>query len=263
MGSTLSPSRPVALVTGGTRGIGLASAEALAARGFDLGISDMQGGTQAEAICASLAHKHGGRVVFSIGNLGNPDDHPAILAPALEAFGRIDCLVNNAGMGAPVRGDMLSLLPENFDTVMNVNLRGTMFLTQRVANHMLATEPLSGVSRSIVHITSVSAAMASPERLDYCISKAGLAMWSQGLALRLAPEGIAVFEVRPGIIRTDMTAGVAGKYDQAIAGGLVPMRRWGEGADIGSIVAALAEGGFGFATGSVIMADGGLSLPRL
>ena len=263
MGSTLSTSRPVALVTGGTRGIGLAIAEALAARGFDLSISGTKASAQAQAMCADLAQKHGGRVVFSAGNLGVLDDHPAIVAPALETFGRIDCLVNNAGMGAPVRGDVLALLPENFDSVMNVNLRGTMFLTQRVVNHMLATPSAPGVSRSILHITSVSATMASPERLDYCISKAGLAMWSQGLALRLAAEGIAVFEVRPGIIRTDMTAGVAGKYDQAIAGGLVPMCRWGEGADIGSIVAALAGGGFGFATGSVIMADGGLSLPRL
>ncbi|GGA03024.1 3-ketoacyl-ACP reductase [Elstera cyanobacteriorum] len=263
MSSCLSTSRPVALVTGGTRGIGLAIAEALAARGFDLGISSTKASAETEAICADLAQKHGARVVFSAGNLGVLDDHSAIVAPALEAFGRIDCLVNNAGMAAPVRGDVLALRPENFDSVVNVNLRGTMFLTQRVVNHMLATPSIPGVSRSILHITSVSAAMASPERLDYCISKAGLAMWSQGLALRLAGEGISVFEVRPGIIRTDMTAGVAGKYDQAIADGLVPMRRWGEGADISSIVAALAGGGFGFATGSVIMADGGLSLPRL
>ena len=130
-------------------------------------------------------------------------------------------------MGAVARGDLLDLLPENFDRVIGVNLRGTIFLTQAVARWMLA-HPAPDRPRSIVHVTSVSAALASPERLDYCISKAGLAMWSKGLALRLAPEGIAVFDVRPGIIRTDMTAGVAETYDRMIADGLVPARRWGE-----------------------------------
>ena len=184
------------------------------------------------------------------------------MARIVDRFGRIDCLVNNAGMGASLRGDVLDLLPENFDRVMGVNLRGTIFLTQAVARWMLA-HPAGDRPRSIVHVTSVSAALASPERLDYCISKAGLAMWSKGLALRLAPEGIAVFDVRPGIIRTDMTAGVADTYDRKIADGLVPARRWGEREDVARVVAALARGDFGFATGSVIDVDGGLGIPRL
>jgi NAD(P)-dependent dehydrogenase (short-subunit alcohol dehydrogenase family) len=145
---------------------------------------------------------------------------------------------------------------------MNVNLRGTLFLTQAAAKAMLE-QGAGSHPRAIVAITSVSAALASPERADYCVSKAGLSMAMQNFALRLASHGIAVFEVRPGIIRTDMTAPVAEKYDEAIGDGLVPMARWGEPADIGDVVAGLASGRFAFATGSVISADGGLSLPRL
>ncbi|TIU60264.1 MAG: SDR family oxidoreductase, partial [Mesorhizobium sp.] len=133
---------------------------------------------------------------------------------AMSAFGRIDCLVNNAGIGAVVRGDLLELKPENFDRALNINLRGTVFLSQAIAKAMLAAS--AGSARSIITITSVSANMASPERADYCISKAGLSMWVKNLALRLAPENIGVFEVRPGIIRTDMTAGVSAKYDALI-----------------------------------------------
>jgi NAD(P)-dependent dehydrogenase (short-subunit alcohol dehydrogenase family) len=144
---------------------------------------------------------------------------------------------------------------------LNINLRGTLFLSQAVAKAMLATPAVS--ARSIITITSVSAAMASPERADYCISKAGLSMWVKNLALRLAAEDIGVFEVRPGIIRTDMTSGVSAKYDALIEGGLVPAKRWGEAADVGAVVAALASGKFGFSTGSVIDVDGALSVPRL
>jgi len=145
---------------------------------------------------------------------------------------------------------------------MAVNLRGGLFLTQAVARAMLARVPPAG-PRTIVSITSVSAAMVSSNRTDYCISKAGMSMAMRAFALRLAPHAIAVFEVRPGIIRTAMTAAVAADYDPMIAEGLVPARRWGEPADIGSIIAGLASGQFAFATGSIIDADGGLSLPRL
>jgi NAD(P)-dependent dehydrogenase (short-subunit alcohol dehydrogenase family) len=177
-------------------------------------------------------------------------------------FGRIDCLVNNAGIASVVRGDFLDLDPANFDTIVATNLRGTIFFTQTVAKAMLAAGGEAN-PRSIVNITSVSSSLSSPERLDYCVTKAGLSAFSQGLALRLAETGIGVFEVRPGIIRSDMTAAVSGKYDALIEGGLVPMKRWGEPADIGAIVSALASGKFGFATGSVIDADGGLSIGRL
>ena len=253
------PERPVALVTGGRRGIGRAIAEALAACGFDLAVTDIA--DEADEALAAL-QALGAQAAFFRSDLAEVEAHGATLARVLERFGRVDCLVNNAGMAAVARGDVLDLTPENFDRVMDVNLRGTIFLTQAVARWMLA-HPAPEQARTIVHVTSVSAALASPERLDYCISKAGLAMWSRGLALRLAPEGIAVFDVRPGIIRTDMTAGVAAAYDRRIADGLVPARRWGERQDVASVVAALARGEFAFATGSVIDVDGGLAIPRL
>jgi NAD(P)-dependent dehydrogenase (short-subunit alcohol dehydrogenase family) len=258
----MTTARPVALVTGARRGIGLAIATALAARGFDLCVVDLGPPDEAvDRLRADLAC-HGGRVAYAAGDIGDLAMHRALVERAVAELGRIDCLVNNAGMGAVARGDVLDLLPENFDRVMAVNLRGTIFLTQAVVRWMLAN-PAEDRPRSIVHVTSVSAALASPERLDYCISKAGLAMWSKGLALRLAPEGIAVFDVRPGIIRTDMTAGVAGAYDRRITDGLVPARRWGEGRDVAGVVAALASGDFIFATGSVVDVDGGLGIPRL
>lgn len=253
------PDRPVALVTGGRRGIGRAITEALAAAGFDLAITDLAG--EADEAMAAL-RAHGAAAAFFQSDLADIAGHAATVGQIVDRFGRIDCLVNNAGMGAVARGDVLDLLPENFDRVIDVNLRGTIFLTQAVARWMLA-HPAPDRPRSIIHVTSVSAALASPERLDYCISKAGLAMWSKGLALRLAPDGIAVFDVRPGIIRTDMTAGVADTYDRKIADGLVPARRWGERQDVARVVAALARGEFAFATGSVIDVDGGLAIPRL
>jgi 3-oxoacyl-[acyl-carrier protein] reductase len=251
--------RPVALVTGARRGIGRAIAEALAGAGHDLAVTDVA--EEADDTLAALAAL-GADAAFHRCDVADLAAHAAMLAQVVDRFGRIDCLVNNAGIGAVVRGDVLDLRPESFDRVLAVNLRGTVFLTQAVARWMVA-HPDDEFPRSIVHVTSVSAALASPERLDYCISKAGLAMWSKGLALRLAPEGIAVFDVRPGIIRTDMTAGVAEVYDRKIADGLVPARRWGERQDVAGVVASLAGGAFRFATGSVIDVDGGLGIPRL
>jgi 3-oxoacyl-[acyl-carrier protein] reductase len=253
------PDRPVAMVTGARRGIGRAIAEALALSGFNLAITDVAD-EAGEALAAIAAN--GAEAAFFRSDLADLAAHAATLAQVLDRFGRLDCLVNNAGMGAVARGDLLDLAPENFDRVMSVNLRGTIFLTQAVARWMLGNPAPTRV-RTIVHVTSVSAALASPERLDYCISKAGLAMWSKGLALRLAAEGIAVFDVRPGIIRTDMTAGLAKTYDRKISDGLVPARRWGERQDVARVVAALARGEFAFATGSVIDVDGGLGIPRL
>jgi NAD(P)-dependent dehydrogenase (short-subunit alcohol dehydrogenase family) len=170
--------------------------------------------------------------------------------------------VSNAGIGAPVRGDCLDLVPANFDRVIDVNLRGGVFLSQAVARAMLAA-PASAYPRTLQFVTSVSADLASPERADYCVSKAGLSMWVKALALRLAADGIGVFEIRPGVIRTPMTDAVSAKYDARIADGLVPQARWGEGADIARVVAALASGAFAFSTGAVIPVDGALALPRL
>ena len=256
-----STERPVAVITGGLRGIGLGIAATLARAGYAIAITGIDAPDTAEATLADL-RSHDGDVMYLFADIADVAGHAETVEAVLQRFGRIDCLVNNAGIGAVVRGDFLELAPENFDRVMSTNLRGTVFFSQAVAKAMLAAASAPH-SRSVITITSVSAAASSPERLDYCISKAGLAAFCQGLALRLAETGIAVFDVRPGIIRTDMTAGVAAKYDAAIEGGLVPMKRWGEPADIGAICAALASGAFSFATGSVIGADGGLSIARL
>lgn len=251
--------RPAAIVTGGARGIGLACAEALADAGFDILVADL-----ADKPADELAKKISARrakFAYTRCDIADLAGHAPVVEATMRAFGRIDCLVNNAGVGAVARGDLLELKPENFDRALNVNLRGTVFLSQAVAKAMLANP--AGAAKSIITITSVSAEMASPERADYCVSKAGLSMWVKNLALRLAAENIGVFEIRPGIIRTDMTAGVSAKYDALIDGGLVPAKRWGEAADIGAVVAALASGKFGFSTGSVIDVDGALSVPRL
>jgi 3-oxoacyl-[acyl-carrier protein] reductase len=253
--------RPVALVTGARRGIGRACGEALARAGFDIAATDLvidAVARQAKAAFEAL----GAEVGFYVHDLAAIETHAELVSSIMTRFQRLDCLVNNAGRGAIARGDILGLRPENFDAVMDVNLRGSFFLTQAVASALLAA-PAAGHPRSIVTITSVSAEMVSPDRAEYCVSKAGLSMAMKAFATRLAPEGIAVFEVRPGIIRTEMTAPVAGRYDNLIAGGLVPARRWGEVGDVGAIVAGLASGQFAFATGSVVAVDGGLSLPRL
>jgi len=251
--------RPVAIVTGGARGIGLACAEALADAGFDILVADLA--ESADHGLAANITKRGAKFAYHRCDIADLDGHAALVDAALNAFGHVDCLVNNAGVGAVVRGDLLELKPENFDRALGINLRGTVFLSQAVARAMLATP--GDHPKSIITITSVSAEMASPERSDYCISKAGLSMWVKNLALRLAPENIGVFELRPGIIRTDMTAGVTAKYDALIDSGLVPAKRWGEASDIGAVVATLAGGKLGFSTGSIINVDGALSVPRL
>lgn len=251
--------RPAAIVTGGARGIGRACAEALAEAGFDIYIADLaeQPAAELEEAITSL----GARFAYGRCDISDVKHHEALADDCVGKLGGIDCLVNNAGVGAVVRGDMLSVTPENFDRVMGINLRGTVFLTNAVARAMLNANGKH--PRSIISITSVSADLVSPERADYCTSKAALSMWVKNLAVRLAPENIGVFEVRPGIIRTDMTAAVADKYDKLIAGGLVPSARWGEAGDVAAAVVSLASGKFGFATGTVVNVDGALSVPRL
>lgn len=258
---TARSERPVAVITGGRRGIGLGIAVDMAKAGYNIVITGIGEADTARDTVDELTAL-GGEVIYLQADVSDVGRHDATVHAILERFGRIDCLVNNAGMAAAVRGDFLGLTPENFDTIMATNLKGTVFFTQAVVKAMLVTGEVTH-ARSIINITSISAVASSPERLDYCISKAGLAAFSQGLALRLAETGIAVFEVRPGIIRTDMTSGVTAKYDGLIASGLVPMKRWGEASDLGAICTALASGSFAFATGSVIDADGGLSIARL
>jgi 3-oxoacyl-[acyl-carrier protein] reductase len=250
--------KPVALVTGARRGIGYAIASKLAMDGFDLYLADIG----ADNGAADRLRVHGGRVTYLQGDLSDTAVHEAWVAAIREGSARVDCLVNNAGMGAVSRGDVIELQPENFDRVMAVNLRGTAFLTLTVLRLMLE-QPSGTIPCSVINIGSVSATHVSIDRLDYCVSKAALAMWSKGLAVRFAKDGISVFEVRPGIVRSDMTAPVTAKYDRLIADGIVPAGRWGEGEDVAKVVASLASGAFAYATGSVIDVGGGLNINRL
>jgi NAD(P)-dependent dehydrogenase (short-subunit alcohol dehydrogenase family) len=250
---------PLALVTGGQQGIGLGVALALAQAGFRLALASLPA-ADSPVVAAALA-RLGPQTRYFPFDLNHADRAPALVEAVGAAMGPIACFVQNAGVPARVRGDMLDITPENFDAALGVNLRGAFFLAQAVARRMLA-EPAPHY-RSILFVTSVSASMASIERADYCISKAGASMARHALALRLAPHGIGVFELRPGVIDTDMTAGVRDAYSARIAGGLVPAGRWGRPADIGAVVAPIALGHMAFATGAVIPVDGGLSLERL
>ncbi|MCW5255142.1 3-ketoacyl-ACP reductase [Verminephrobacter aporrectodeae subsp. tuberculatae] len=254
--------RALAVVTGARRGIGAAIAIDLAAQGFDLAITDL-GPEGADATLDAIG-AHGGRARFFASDLAEVGAHPALVDAITDWGGPIVALVNNAGIGSPRRGDLLEVPPQAFDRVLGVNLRGTFFMTQAVARHMLQTPaPAAAPARSIVTLSSVSADMASVERAEYCLSKSGLSMLTKLFALRLAAAGIGVFEIRPGVIRTPMTQAVSADYDQRIAQGLVPMHRWGQPDDVARAVRALALGQLAFASGSVLCVDGALSIPRL
>ena len=257
---TKTKSRPVALVTGGRQGIGLAIVTRLAAAGFDIAFTARSSSdkcTEIIAQCETL----GARAKYIPSDLGDVSSHQTLVDQVVCWGGGLDCLVNNAGVGTLVRGDLLDLTTESFDHVIGVNLRGTLFLSQAVARWMLDNP--SDHYRSIISVSSVSALMASPERADYCMSKAALAMMTKSFALRFAADNIGVFELRPGIIQTGMTEAVSGKYDQRIADGLVPARRWGIPDDIGRALLPFAVGDMAFASGSAIELDGGLSINRL
>jgi NAD(P)-dependent dehydrogenase (short-subunit alcohol dehydrogenase family) len=250
--------RPVALITGGQQGIGLGIAEALAGAGF-LPVAAAELAEDSLAVIEAQARVPLMRYLrHDLQSIGNAQD---LLDRIERELGAVACYISNAGVPAKVRGDLLDLAPDSFDFVMGVNLRGAFFLAQEAARRMLAAP--SDSYRSMIFVTSVSAEMASVERAEYCISKAGASMMARLFALRLAPHGIGVFELRPGIIASAMTAAVHDTYTARIEGGLVPAGRWGEAADIGTVAAALASGQAAFATGAIIPVDGGLSIPRL
>jgi NAD(P)-dependent dehydrogenase (short-subunit alcohol dehydrogenase family) len=256
-------SNRTALVTGGTRGIGLGVARALARDRWDLAL----GGVRPDADVVDVIDElrtEGGAVHYLRGDLARADDRARIVAAVREHFGAVHALVNNAGRAPRVRADLLDATEASFEEVLRTNLQGPYFLTQAIARDQVARRRADpSFAASLVFVTSVSAEMASPNRGEYCVSKAGLSMAARLFAARLAEHGIPVFEVRPGIIATDMTAGVRDSYDRRIADGLVPERRWGEPDDVGRAVAALVRGDVPYATGTVIHVDGGLSIPRL
>jgi NAD(P)-dependent dehydrogenase (short-subunit alcohol dehydrogenase family) len=254
--------RRVALVTGGTRGIGLGVARSLAAEGFDLALCGLREEAQVAAVLAELRAK-GGEVRYLRADIALREDRERLLAGVRSAFSGLHLLVNNAGVAPAVRADLLEAGEESFDRLLSVNLKGPYFLTQAVARWMTEQKRQAGYQGAIVFVTSMSAETASPNRGEYCVSKAGLAMTARLFAVRLAGPGIPVYEVRPGIIHTDMTAAVAEAYDRLIGEGLIPQGRWGEPEDVGRVVAALARGDAAYSTGAVIMVDGGLTIPRL
>ena len=253
----------VALVTGAGRGIGRGIALALAERGWAV-VINYRGNAEAAQETAQAVAAAGGRPLLVQADVAQTADRERLLAETLAAFGRIDLLVNNAGMGPRQRMDLLEVSAASYDEVMAVNLKGPFFLTQAVAKAMLA-QLKSGATYApkVVNIGSISAYTASVNRAEYCISKAGMAMMTALFADRLANEGINVYEVRPGIIETDLTSVAKAKYDTLIAGGLTPIRRWGQPEDVAAAVVAIAEGYLSFSTGEVINVDGGFHLRRL
>jgi 3-oxoacyl-[acyl-carrier protein] reductase len=256
-------SKKVAFITGGSRGIGLGIAEELAQNGFDLAINGMR----SEREIGDTMHKlkaFGTEIIYCQGDISAKDERNIMLDKIKNHFGQLNLLVNNAGIAPRQRFDILEATEESFDEVISTNLKGTYFLTQAAANWMIQQKADNeNFIGKIINITSVSATVASVNRGDYCMSKAGLAMATQLFAVRLGEYGIPVYEVRPGVIQTDMTAGVTGKYDALIANGLTIQNRWGQPADVGKAVAAIAAGAFGYSTGQVFMVDGGMTIGRL
>lgn len=259
-------SRPVALVTGGTRGIGLGCALALARDGWDLAVC----GTRAESdIAAPLEgiRAAGAAAHYVRADISEDAAAEKLLAAVRERYGSLDLLVNNAGIAPRERRDILDATRESFDLLIRTNLRGPYFLTQAAARWMLERKKAAGAAPGragcIVFITSISATVASINRGEYCVSKAGLSMASLLWAARLADDGIPVYEVRPGIIKTDMTEAVRAKYDVLFEQGITLQRRWGTPEDVGRTVAMLARGDLPYSTGQVVMVDGGFSVRRL
>ncbi len=252
----------VAAVTGGGRGIGLGISTCLAKAGFDLAICGQR--EESEVTSLEGLRKLGVQVLYTKADVSKTLERENFLAAIKTRFGRLDILVNNAGIAPKVRADILEAGEESFDELIRVNLRGPYFLTQKAALWMIEQKKADPTFQAcIMNITSISATVASTNRGDYCLAKAALGMSNQLWSVRLAEYGILVYEIRPGIIKTDMTAGVTGKYDDLIAKGLVPQNRWGLPEDIGKAVAMLARGDLPYSTGQVLMVDGGMTLSRL
>ena len=255
--------KKIALITGGTRGIGLGIAMQLAKQGFNLAVN----GTREEDEVATTINELkalGVDVIYCRGSIASYTDRKDMIETIKEYFGALHVLVNNAGIAPRQRMDILETTEESYDEVMSTNLKGCYFLTQQAANWMITQKTSdAGFNGCIINIGSISATVASVNRGEYCLSKAGINMTTQLFAVRLGEYNIPVYEVRPGIIRTDMTAGVKEKYDKMISEGLCIQQRWGEPEDVGKVVAALAKGDFMYSTGQVIMVDGGMTIPRL
>jgi 3-oxoacyl-[acyl-carrier protein] reductase len=255
--------RKVALVTGGTRGIGLGIATELARVGFDLAINGIRVEADVNSVLNDLK-EYGIQVAYFQGDISSKDDRQKLVEGVFRQFDRVNVLVNNAGIAPPERLDILDATEESFELVMNTNLRGPYFLTQMMANRMIDTKMrIPEEFYCIINVSSVSATFASVNRGEYCISKAGIAMATKLWATRLGEFDIPVYEIQPGVIRSDMTSGVKEKYDQLFKNGLAIQQRWGMPGDVGKVAAAMATGSLPYSTGQVVMVDGGMSIQRL
>lgn len=254
---------PVALVTGSSRGIGRAIACCLADAGYDI-VVNYERNRAAAKQTADEVRRRNRRPRICGASVAVPEDSRRLVEFTLDAFGRLDLLVNNAGIAPRTRADILETTPESFNEVLDTNLKGPYFLTQLAAGHMIQLTRSEIVPKArIVNVTSISAFASSTSRGEYCVSKAGLSMMTTLFAVRLAEHGITVNEIQPGIIKTDMTEPVREIYDRRIAEGLTPIRRWGLPEDVGKAVAAVALGYFDFTTGAAIPVDGGFHIRRL
>lgn len=255
--------KKVALVTGGSRGIGLGIAEYLANAGFDLAINGMRDEANVSEPLEKL-RALGAEVIYCQGNIGDSASRKSILDKIKGHYGRLNVLVNNAGVAPKERLDVLEASEESYDYVMDINLKGAYFLTQGAAQYMVAQKQAdASFEGAIISVSSISATVVSVNRGEYCVAKAGLSMMTQLFAARLGDFDIPVYEVRPGVTKTDMTSGVTEKYDKLIADGLCVTKRWGFPDDVGKAVSSLATGNFPYSTGQVIHIDGGLTIPRL
>jgi len=255
--------KPVALITGAGRGIGLGIAECLAQEGHDLAICDVH---EESAVADALAglRRHGADVLYCRADVTDAAARRGMLDTIRARFGRLNVLVNNAGVAPKVRADILEATEESFERLIKINLQGPYFLTQAAANWLIEQKKSDAAFRGcIINISSVSATVASVSRGDYCISKAGVSMATRLFAARLGEFDLPVYEIRPGIIKTDMTAAVTAKYDKLIGEGLLLQSRWGLPRDIGRAAAMLARGDLAYSTGQVVLVDGGQTIQRL
>lgn len=255
--------KKTALITGGSRGIGLGIARELAANGFNLAINGVRPEDEVKDVI-KLLKNYGNDVIYCSGSIVSATDRENIINKTKQHYQQLNILINNAGIAPRQRDNILEATEENYDEVMNINLKGTYFLMQKAANWLIEQKKSDrNFFGSIINISSMSATVASVNRGEYCISKAGLSMATQLFAVRLSEFDIPVYEVRPGIIYTDMTSAVKEKYDNLINEGLCLQKRWGQPEDVGKVVASLANGNFMYSTGQVILVDGGLTIPRL
>lgn len=248
--------KKTAVITGASRGIGFAIARRMLQNGYVACILDVR--TEEEAREQVRQLRALGEVFYFCGSTADPAQRAAFVREVMARFGRIDVLVNNAGVAPRVRLDLLETTEESFDFVVGVNVKGTLFTTQLIAREMVKQPPDErGMRGVIVNISSFSSTVSSPNRAEYCVSKAGVSMLTRLFADRLAPHGVYVYEVQPGIIQTDMTAAVRQKYDRLLQGSDFPIHRWGQPEDVANAVCLLTDGGLTYTTGQVIHVDGG------